>query len=70
MAKPLIAILMATAVIAASAAPAPAFGPNHGMPREPVTKAGKCAKANQGFHIPYRGWRTRNRLGYSLCMWW
>jgi hypothetical protein len=40
------------------------------MPREPVSKAGKCAKANEGFHIPYRGWRTKNLLGYRMCMWW
>ncbi|EKS34803.1 hypothetical protein [Afipia broomeae] len=41
-----------------------------GMPREPISKAGMCAKANHGVHIPYRGWRTKNRLGFLTCMWW
>jgi len=68
MKKNLIAMLAATFVIA-SAAPAFALNPRHGMPREPRTASAMCAKANGGYHIPYRGWRTRDRLGYRICMW-
>jgi hypothetical protein len=64
----LIAIL-ATAFVVASAAPAFALNPKSGMPREPRTVAGMCAKANMGVHIPYRGWRSRDRLGFRTCMW-
>ncbi len=62
--------MMTAAVLIATSVPSFAFGPNHGMPREPTSKAGKCAKANHGVHIPYRGWRTRDRLGFRTCMWW
>ena len=63
-----IAILAATFIVA-SAAPAFALNAQSGMPREPRTVAGMCAKANGGYHTPYRGWRTRDRLGYRICMW-
>jgi hypothetical protein len=48
----------------------PALGQNanSGMPREPTTKAGKCAKANGGNWVPNRGWYTRDRIGYQKCM--
>ena len=61
---------LAVALMVASATPAFALNAQSGMPREPVTKAGQCAKASQGVHIPYRGWRTKNRLLYLTCMWW
>jgi hypothetical protein len=48
--------------------PAVAQNSNTGMPREPTTKAGKCAKANGGNWVPNRGWYTRDRLGYQKCM--
>jgi hypothetical protein len=49
--------------------PAVAQNSNTGMPREPTTKAGKCAKANGGTWTPSRGgWYTRDRLGYQKCM--
>ena len=64
-----IAILAATFIVT-NAAPAFALNAQSGMPREPVTKAGQCAKASQGYHIPYRGWYTRNRLLFLTCMWY
>ena len=63
-----IAFLAATFIVA-SAAPTFALNAQSGMPREPRTASGQCAKANMGLHIPYRGWRTRDRLGYRICMW-
>lgn len=63
-----IAILAATFIVA-SAALAFALNAQSGMPGEPRTASGQCAKANMGVHIPYRGWRTRDRLGYRICMW-
>lgn len=62
-------VVFITAFTILNVVPASAFHPRHGMPREPISKAGKCAKANMGVHIPYRGWRTRDRLGYRMCMW-
>lgn len=64
------AIVAAVVITGLSSAPVLALDSMSGMPREPVTKAGMCAKANQGYHIPYRGWRTKNRLGWRTCMWW
>jgi hypothetical protein len=49
-------------------APAVALNSQSGMPREPKTFRGKCAKASEGNHIPYRGWRTRNRLAFNKCL--
>lgn len=59
---------LAMTFMVTSAAPTLAH-PMHGMPRDPISIAGWCAKNNQGVHIPYRGWRTRNLLGYRTCMW-
>ena len=61
--------ILAMAFVAASAVPASALNAQSGMPREPRTVSGMYAKANHGYHIPYRGWRTRDRLGYRICMW-
>ncbi len=60
---------LAAAFIVASTASALALNAQSGMPREPKTASGMCAKASQGYHIPYRGWHTRNLLGYRTCMW-
>ena len=49
-------------------APAFALDSRSGMPREPRTVRGICAKASQGNHIPYRGWSTRNRLDFNRCL--
>lgn len=64
------AIVAAALITGLSAAPVLALNSMSGMPREPISKAGKCAKANHGVHIPYRGWRTKDRLGWLTCMWW
>lgn len=64
------AIVAAVVITGLGSAPVFALNAMSGMPRDPVTKSGMCAKANQGYHIPYRGWRTKNRLGYLTCMWW
>jgi hypothetical protein len=61
--------ILAMAFVVASAAPASALNAQSGMPREPRSASAMCAKANGGYHIPYRGWRTRDRLGYRICMW-
>ncbi|MBN8980580.1 MAG: hypothetical protein J0I29_04760, partial [Rhizobiales bacterium] len=60
--------ILALAFIAASV-PAAIAHPMHGMPRDPISMAGWCAKNSGGFHVPYRGWRTRNLLAYRTCMW-
>lgn len=52
--------ILATAFVIASAAPAFALNAQSGMPLEPKTVSGMCAKANMGVHIPYRGWRARS----------
>jgi hypothetical protein len=54
--------------VTALTAPSIAQNANTGMPREPTTKAGKCAKANGGVWTPNRGWYTRDRIGYQKCM--
>jgi len=64
------AIVAAVFITGLGSTPVFALDSMSGMPREPISKAGKCAKANHGVHIPYRGWRTRDRLGYRICMWW
>lgn len=63
------AVLLAAIITGLGAAPVFALSAQSGMPHEPVTKAGRCAKANGGVHIPYRGWHTKNLLGYRTCMW-
>ena len=63
-------IAVTAAVAGLTTAPVFALSPQSGMPRDPISKAGMCAKANHGVHIPYRGWRTKDRLGYLTCMWW
>lgn len=70
MKKTLRTIVAAAVIAGLGSAPVLALNSMSGMPREPVTKDGMCAKANQGYHIPYRGWRTKNRLGWRICMWW
>jgi hypothetical protein len=55
-------------LVVALTVPAVAQNPNTGMPREPTTKAGKCAKANGGTWVHNRGWYTRDRLGYQKCL--
>ena len=42
--------------------------PDPNTPREPTTKAGKCAKANGGRWVPNRGWYTTDSIGYKKCM--
>lgn len=64
------AIVAAVVITGLSAGPVFALNSMSGMPREPHSKAGQCAKANHGYHIPYRGWRTKDRLGWRICMWW
>jgi hypothetical protein len=50
-------------------APSVAQNANTGMPSEPTTKAGKCAKANGGtWNARRNGWYTRDRLNYNKCM--
>jgi len=50
-------------------APSVAQNSNSGMPRDPTTKAGKCAKANGGvWNAGRNGWYTRDRLNYNKCM--
>jgi len=63
------AIFAAGIFAALGAAPVFALSPQSGMPHDPISKSGKCAKASHGVHIPYRGWRTRDRLSYRTCMW-
>lgn len=63
------AIVAAVIIAGLGATPVFALNSMSGMPREPISKAGMCAKANHGVHIPYRGWRTKNRLGFLTCMW-
>ena len=50
-------------------APSVAQNANSGMPRDPTTKAGKCAKAHGGtWNARRNGWYTRDRLNYNKCM--
>ena len=50
-------------------APSIAQNANNGMPREPTTKEGKCAKANGGtWNARRNGWYTRDRLNYNKCL--
>jgi len=46
----------------------PAVAQNTGTPREPLTKSGRCAKANGGIWLQRGGWYTTDRLGYQKCM--
>lgn len=65
------AVLATIGVLAVSSlvvAPAVALNSQRGMPREPRTLRGHCAKVSQGVHIPYRGWGTRNRLAFNKCL--
>ncbi|MGH6712540.1 MAG: hypothetical protein ACREEK_26705 [Bradyrhizobium sp.] len=49
-------------------APSVAQTRDSNTPREPTTKAGKCAKANGGNWVPNRGWYTRDSIAYKKCM--
>ena len=48
--------------------PAGAQTRDSGTPRPPVTKEGKCAKANGGRWVPNRGWYTDDQIGYQNCL--
>jgi hypothetical protein len=57
------------ALAAATVVPASAQNSDTSTPREPTTKAGKCAKANGGIWNARRnGWYTRDHLNYKKCM--
>ncbi|MGO4711878.1 hypothetical protein [Bradyrhizobium sp. 2TAF24] len=57
-------------LIAGSLVTTPTFALNErsGMPREPRSVRAICAKESQGYHLPYRGWVTRNRLAFNTCL--
>lgn len=61
-------IVLATFGLSLIVPPAVALNSQSGMPREPGTVRGYCAKVSEGVHIPYRGWHTRNRLGFNTCL--
>jgi hypothetical protein len=65
----LLAVLAILGCVTVSVAgPAAALNASSGMPREPRTIRGICARLSGGNHIPYRGWHTRNHLGFVSCL--
>lgn len=59
---------LATVGLSLVVAPAVTLNSQSGMPREPSTVRGYCAKVSEGVHIPYRGWQTRDRLDFNTCL--
>jgi hypothetical protein len=64
-------LLLCVAFLSPIALTAPSLAQNaaNGMPREPTTKEGRCAKANGGtWNAGRNGWYTRDRLNYNKCL--